>query len=366
MLNKRSILNLFIIFLVNVLIIGCKPKTQSSTTKATSIDSMKIWKYGVLPYKFSPAVTFQTKGKVRKAIGHIKGNTDINLLDYDTAKSEGYPVDRYIMIIDSESGCSTDGLGMPVYRAISTLNLDERCDIASAIHEFIHAVGFAHEQQHPNSTLDIRMDRVISGKEDQYDRPDIIALGTYDPDSIMHYASKGFSICDAPSDVKWQNFSEDTPLGKCRAAGFNPDLVPDIDCMKECSVMLRDDKIFGRHAKVLSEGDKKAIAELYENEYVSRQEFLQGRVGVGSTTSNSAPNYDENLQGPQTSVRPTFNDTDFKSNGSLQGSNTNSGATGCTDIALDTKYSCEQQAKCGKCNESWMQGHCLKSCGKCQ
>lgn len=37
----------------------------------------------------------------------------------------------------------------------------------------------------------------------------------------------------------------------------------------------------------------------------------------------------------------------------------------CADVPPDNMYTCEQQAAWGKCNEPWMQGFCLKSCGKC-
>lgn len=37
----------------------------------------------------------------------------------------------------------------------------------------------------------------------------------------------------------------------------------------------------------------------------------------------------------------------------------------CADVPPDNMYTCEQQAGWGKCSEPWMQGFCLKSCGKC-
>lgn len=37
----------------------------------------------------------------------------------------------------------------------------------------------------------------------------------------------------------------------------------------------------------------------------------------------------------------------------------------CVDVAPDNTYTCEQQAGWGKCNEPWLQGFCLKTCGRC-
>lgn len=37
----------------------------------------------------------------------------------------------------------------------------------------------------------------------------------------------------------------------------------------------------------------------------------------------------------------------------------------CVDVPPDNTYTCEQQAGWGKCNEPWMQGFCLTTCGPC-
>jgi len=37
----------------------------------------------------------------------------------------------------------------------------------------------------------------------------------------------------------------------------------------------------------------------------------------------------------------------------------------CSDVPPSDDYSCAQQAAWGKCNASWMVGHCDKSCGRC-
>ncbi len=38
----------------------------------------------------------------------------------------------------------------------------------------------------------------------------------------------------------------------------------------------------------------------------------------------------------------------------------------CSDVPPDDRYSCAQQAGWGKCNETWMRGHCDSSCGRCR
>lgn len=54
------------------------------------------------------------------------------------------------------------------------------------------------------------------------------------------------------------------------------------------------------------------------------------------------------------------------------GTNTNQSSSGestepeCVDeYPFDDDYTCEQQAEWGKCEESWLQGYCQKSCNRC-
>ncbi|CAL5219410.1 g1238 [Coccomyxa viridis] len=41
------------------------------------------------------------------------------------------------------------------------------------------------------------------------------------------------------------------------------------------------------------------------------------------------------------------------------------GSSGCTDNPPDHTFSCAEQAGWGQCGQSWMQGHCDASCGRC-
>jgi hypothetical protein len=65
-------------------------------------------------------------------------------------------------------------------------------------------------------------------------------------------------------------------------------------------------------------------------------------------------------------VSGTPTDTNRNANtnaGPLHGSRVN--AT-CTDVAPDSKHSCAQQKAWGKCSQSFMKGHCCKTCFNCQ
>ncbi|MGK3984774.1 hypothetical protein WME99_17140 [Sorangium sp. So ce136] len=47
------------------------------------------------------------------------------------------------------------------------------------------------------------------------------------------------------------------------------------------------------------------------------------------------------------------------------GGGTSTGGGTCSDTAPSSQYTCAQQASWGKCNESWMQGFCNRTCGRC-
>ncbi|MGK3969339.1 hypothetical protein WMF01_53195 [Sorangium sp. So ce1667] len=51
--------------------------------------------------------------------------------------------------------------------------------------------------------------------------------------------------------------------------------------------------------------------------------------------------------------------------GTSTGGGTGTGGGTCSDTAPSSQYTCAQQASWGKCNESWMQGFCNRTCGRC-
>ncbi|WP_437504458.1 hypothetical protein [Sorangium sp. So ce1099] len=51
--------------------------------------------------------------------------------------------------------------------------------------------------------------------------------------------------------------------------------------------------------------------------------------------------------------------------GGTSGGGTSTGGGTCSDTAPSSQYTCAQQASWGKCNESWMQGFCSRTCGRC-
>lgn len=84
------------------------------------------------------------------------------------------------------------------------LSLADRCLVGRVIiHEFVHALGFFHEQSRPDRDQFIRvfLDRVQPNRRNQYSKlPEVLvnSLGSpYDPISVMHYTTKAFATSDA-------------------------------------------------------------------------------------------------------------------------------------------------------------------------
>ncbi|KAK9902791.1 hypothetical protein WJX75_006160 [Coccomyxa subellipsoidea] len=65
--------------------------------------------------------------------------------------------------------------------------------------------------------------------------------------------------------------------------------------------------------------------------------------------------------------RAQINYMNSKSGGapSKGGSPPSTPPSGCTDTPPDSTYTCAQQAGWGQCGQSWMQGFCAQSCGRC-
>lgn len=91
---------------------------------------------------------------------------------------------------------------------IQELSIGEGCDkIATVQHEFLHALGFWHEQSRSdrNDYVSIIWNRIISGKErnfDFYDDQVIDSMNVpYDYSSVMHYGKTAFGNGSEPTIV---------------------------------------------------------------------------------------------------------------------------------------------------------------------
>lgn len=115
--------------------------------------------------------------------------------------------DTYIRIING-SGCWSY-VGKQVARGEQQLSLKTPGCMVNAIvaHEFMHALGFWHEQSRPDrdNYITIMFDNIKEGTEhnfNKYSTSQVDYLGMpYDYDSVMHYGPKSFSKNGLPTIV---------------------------------------------------------------------------------------------------------------------------------------------------------------------
>ena len=142
------------------------------------------------------------------------------------------------------------------------------------MHEFMHLLGFAHEQKNSNANLSIKEDRIQGEYLRQYRNFDDLALTPHDKFSIMHYDSWKWSICSNPKNAKWnvllrkeESERPDMPHISCRDENWW-DLTADKNngdnCREECAVFhLEDGSTLHSNRLRLSPSDVEGIKIMY-------------------------------------------------------------------------------------------------------
>lgn len=110
------------------------------------------------------------------------------------------PADKYFIEVIKGGGCwSYVGRYPDIFG--QELSLDDGCIYKDTIqHEFLHALGFEHEQSRPDRDdyVTILYENIIPGKEHNFDKSTYVdSLGSpYDYKSVMHYDEYAFSVND--------------------------------------------------------------------------------------------------------------------------------------------------------------------------
>uniref|UniRef100_A0A8C9UEX0 Meprin A subunit n=1 Tax=Serinus canaria TaxID=9135 RepID=A0A8C9UEX0_SERCA len=143
----------------------------------------------VVPYVLEDSLEMNAKGVILKAFEQYRLKTCIDFKPWEGEKN-------YISVFKG-SGCwsSVGNLQM----GLQQLSIGANCDrIATVQHEFLHALGFWHEQSRSDRDdyVTIVWDRIQSGREhnfNKYDdkRSDFLNV-PYDYNSVMHYSKTAF------------------------------------------------------------------------------------------------------------------------------------------------------------------------------
>ncbi|XP_040289436.1 meprin A subunit beta-like isoform X1 [Bufo bufo] len=151
-----------------------------------------------VPYYLEHSLEINAKALVLEAFERYRLKTCIEFKPW-----EGEP--NYISVF-KESGCwSYVG---NLRRGKQQLSLGANCDrIATIQHEFLHALGFWHEQSRSDRDdyVTIMWDRIQAGSQgnfNKYDDKRSSSLNVpYDYTSVMHYSKTGFQIGNEPTIV---------------------------------------------------------------------------------------------------------------------------------------------------------------------
>jgi len=220
-------------FLVN----GTDPIEKSEVNYNESmreiVKSHHTWPNGIVHYRINQAFNHDDRAKILRGLMDIEEKTCIKFI----YKREKDGVKNWVNVVKADGCQSAIGMqqgGYPGYSGQS-LSLGKGCVTPGiTIHEFMHALGFSHEQTRPDRDdyVDIHTENIKGGPKGD------IALSNfaknrfasdtlnqpYDYFSIMHYGMTYFSKnrrpTITPKDTPYYKEFTDSSLGpNCRKIG---------------------------------------------------------------------------------------------------------------------------------------------------
>lgn len=288
-------------FYLNLLLSAACTDQSGSQVKLTSAGEA-LWPNGILVYNFAPDFPEDLKKRTIDAAWNITLQTNVEVYDIQTAQTKGYNTDISLPIFYDEGGVCGAIEGYQPGK--SSMLLSENCSKGNIIHEFLHALGVAHEHLNPDFQGSIDLNRVASTYENNFQTN--VAnrnVSGYDRQSIMHYPSLAFSVCNFPDDPKIESNPE---LKRCSELGFL--WGGDDQCLEACSTIQGPNgQLFKSQDFNLTSYDINGINLLYANEVAKRnaganfgQEPTGGQVdpnaigsGYGGTTDINGCNWDD-------------------------------------------------------------------------
>jgi len=188
----------------------------------------------VIPYTTSSDFDDDFKNFIRSALDDLENRS--GCLKFVPWSSEKH----YIKVVQLEEGCSS-AIGMQ--KNSQTINLHSvRCKVTGRVqHEFMHALGFHHEQSRPDrdNYVKINLDKVQRDKEPNFWlAKDSETLGSpYDYGSVMHYSTNAFSIYDNDITIEALN-TVNTTIGQ--RDGASEDDIKKLKLVYQCLSGPRD------------------------------------------------------------------------------------------------------------------------------
>ncbi|CAF0776687.1 unnamed protein product [Adineta ricciae] len=158
------------------------------------------WPNGIVPIEFDGAFTNDQKNVIIGAMTTISQNTN------DCIRFVWRNNNPAWLRIHSGQGCWSH-MGKTVSSGAQDLSLQIPACVhhSVALHELLHALGFAHEQTRPDRDTYVRVyyENIQAGHEHNFDKFTSSQVNTfnqaYDYGSIMHYRNDAFSTNGRPT-----------------------------------------------------------------------------------------------------------------------------------------------------------------------
>jgi len=156
------------------------------------------WPGGIIPYTYYKGYSEKEKAVIAKAIVRLQETTCLIMKPRTT--------EVHYISIRPIGGCWTS---IGYYMGRHTVSLDRGCFyVGTALHEFMHAAGFYHEQSRTDRDeyVQVKWENIFYRMKhnfEKYTDPEVDDLNApYDTCSIMHYPSNAFSKNGNPTIVK--------------------------------------------------------------------------------------------------------------------------------------------------------------------
>ncbi|CAF0972711.1 unnamed protein product [Rotaria sordida] len=184
--------------------------TRTSNTKGVAIYGPRAWPNNIIPYDISLITNAAHRTMIQEAMNKVMRDTSTPIAGSTQRKQcitfrPKTSSDKVFVKIQYGTGCSAS-VGYSTGEKKMTL-ANPGCFYSGTIqHEFMHVLGFYHEQSRPDrdSYVTINQGNIESGHGHNFNK---YTWGTtvlnqnspYDYGSIMHYGANGFSSNGKPT-----------------------------------------------------------------------------------------------------------------------------------------------------------------------
>ncbi len=191
---------------------------ETNIKNRNGISDNKRWDGAVIPFTCDASFSESQKGILARAMARIQSISNIRFKTR-TSETDYVHITRHYERCSSRIGKVGGRQLIKMGDLCFRISKDRTNGYHHALHEFLHAAGFYHQQNAPDRDeyLKINVDNIQDGKLNEFTIIDSETFNVpYDYCSIMHYTAYGFSKNGKPTMEKRKSTN-------C-VTGFKPEL----------------------------------------------------------------------------------------------------------------------------------------------